>query len=215
VLDLTERDRHNEVLSEERTRFVLDNMRTLIEDLTERPDEAKEKSDEPGETKQMPSAETPLGPVSVCIVPARDEADEIVGTMLLRRLTARRVAAELLTTDVLKSEVLERVAALAPQAVYVSALPPAAVLHASFFCKRLRPRFPDLKIVVALWHAEGDAEKGRARLLAAGASEVVVTLKGCIEKLPPAALVTAMRSSDAHPDSAVGEKRTSSAPSTT
>jgi len=215
VLDLTERDRHNEVLSEERTRFVLDNMRTLIEDLTERPDEAKEKSGEPGETKQMPSAETPLGPVSVCIVPARDEADEIVGTMLLRRLTARRVAAELLTTDVLKSEVLERVAALAPQAVYVSALPPAAVLHASFFCKRLRPRFPDLKIVVALWHAEGDAEKGRARLLAAGASEVVVTLKGCIEKLPPAALVTAMRSSDAHPDSAVGEKRTSSAPSTT
>ena len=68
---------------------------------------------------------TPLGPISVCIVPARDEADEIVGAMLLRRLTARRVAAELLTTDVLKSEVLERMAELAPQAVYVSALPPA------------------------------------------------------------------------------------------
>ena len=214
VLNLAERDRHNEVLSEERTRFVLDNMRTLVEDLTERPDEAKEKSDEPGETKQMPSAEKPPGPVSVCIVPARDEADEIVGTMLLRRLTARRVAAELLTTDVLKSEVLERVAELAPQAVYVSALPPAAVLDASFLCKRLRPRFPDLKIVVALWHAEGDVEKGRARLLAAGASEVVVTLKDSIEKLPPAALVTAMRSVDAQPDSVTGENLTSSAPST-
>lgn len=214
VLGLAERDRHNEVLSEERTRFVLDNMRTLVEDLTERPNETKEKSDEPGETKQMPSAETPLGPVIVCIVPARDEADEIVGTMLLRRLTARRVVAELLTTDVLKSEVLERVAELAPQAVYVSALPPAAVLHASFLCKRLRPRFPDLKIVVALWHAEGDVEKGRARLLAAGASEVVVTLKDSIEKLPPAALVVAMRSSDAQPDSVAAEKRTSSAPST-
>jgi hypothetical protein len=215
VLNLAERDRHNETLSEDRARFVLDNMRTLVEDLTERPEEAKEKSDEPGETKQMPSAETPLGPVSVCIVPARDEADEIVGTILLRRLTARRVAAELLTTDVLKSEVLERVAELAPQAVYVSALPPAAVLHASFLCKRLRPRFPDLKIVVALWHADGDLEKGRARLLAAGASEVVVTLKDCIEKLPPAALITAMRSSNTQPDSVADEKRTSSAPSTT
>ena len=79
--------------------------------------------------------------------------------------------------------VLERVAELGPQAVYVSALPPAAVLHASFLCKRLRPRFPDLKIVVALWHAQGDVEKGRARLLAAGASEVVVTLKGCVQNV--------------------------------
>ena len=73
----------------------------------------------------------------------------------------------------LKSEVLERVAELAPRRFISLRCRPAAVLHASFFCKRLRPRFPDLKIVVALWHAEGDMEKGRARLLAAGASEVV------------------------------------------
>ena len=215
VLNLAERDRHTEVLSDERTRFVFDSMRTLVDDLSERQEAAKERSDASGAAQQASPAETALGPVSVCIVPARDEADEIVGTMLLRRLTARRVAAELLTTDVLKSEVVEHVAELAPQAVYVSALPPAAVLHASFFCKRLRPRFPDLKIVVALWHADGSIEKGRARLLAAGASEVVVTLKGCIEKLPPAALVTAMRSVDAQPDSVTGENRTSSAPSTT
>ena len=214
-LTLAERDRNTEVLSDERTRFVLDGMRTLVDDLAERPEAAKEKSDASSAAQQESLVETPLGPVSVCIVPARDEADEIVGTLLLRRLTARRVAAELLTTDVLKSEVVEHVAELAPQAVYVSALPPAAVLHASFFCKRLRPRFPDLKIVVALWHADGSIEKGRARLLAAGASEVVVTLKGCIEKLPPAALVTAMRSVDAQPDSVTGENLTSSAPSTT
>ena len=215
VLNLAERDRHTEVLSDERTRFVLDGMRTLVDDLSERPEAAEERSDASGAAQQESPVETLLGPVSVCIVPARDEADEIVGAMLLRRLTARRVAAELLTTDVLKSEVVEHVAELAPQAVYVSALPPAAVLHASFFCKRLRPRFPDLKIVVALWHADGSIEKGRARLLAAGASEVVVTLKGCIEKLPPAALVTAMRSVDAQPDSVTGENLTSSAPSTT
>jgi hypothetical protein len=215
VLNLAERDRHNEALSDERMQFVLDSMRTLVDDVSDRPEEAKEKADVLGETKQTSPAETTLGSISVCIVPARDEADEIVGTMLLRRLTARRVATELLTTDVLKSEVLERVAELAPQAVYVSALPPAAVLDASFLCKRLRPRFPDLKIVVALWHAEGDVEKGRTRLLAAGASEVVVTLKDSIAKLPPAVLVAAMHSSDAQPDSVAGENRTSSAPSTT
>ena len=213
VLGLVERDRHSGALTDERTRFVFDSVRTLVDDIADR---VLKEQDKNAETASIaPAPDTPLGPISVCIVPARDEADEIVGAMLLRRLTARQVSAELLTTDVLKSEVLERVAELAPQAIYISALPPAALLHASFFCKRLRPRFPELKIVVALWHADGDTQKGRARLIAAGASDVVVNLKDSIEKLPPAALVTAVRPSDVQPDSVAGENRTSSAPSTT
>jgi predicted PurR-regulated permease PerM len=221
VLALAERDRHGDVLSEDRQRFVFSSMRSLIEEL---PDRTEKPEDKQGatEAKQEPPPEASLGPISVCIVPAHDEADELVAMMLLRRLKARGVAAELLTTDVLKSEVMQRVAELTPEALYVSALPPAAVLHASFFCKRLRPRFPDLKIVVALWHAEGNLEKARARLLAAGASEIVVTLKDSIEKLPPAALVTAMQSPESTPDGrpddqpdSADSKRTSSAPSIT
>ncbi len=210
VLDLAERDRHDDALSEERTRFVFDSMRTLVEELADRRVGAKDED----EAKRV-APEAPLGPLTVCVVPARDEADEIVGAMLLKLLTARRVAAELLTTDVLKSELMDRVTELAPQVLYISALPPAAVLHASHFLKRLRPRFPQLKIVVAVWHAEGDMEKGRSRLLAAGASEVVTTLKGAIEKLPPAALVTAMQPTESQPDAAAAANRTSSAPSTT
>ncbi len=213
VLALAERDRHNEELTDDRMRFVFDSLRTLVDDIPDRVVRDKEKSAETQAT--APTSGAPPDPITVCIVPARGEADEIVGAMLLRRLTARNVSAELLTAAVLKSEVLERVAKLAPQAVYISALPPAALLHASFLCKRLRPRFPDLKIVVALWHAEGSMEKARARLLAASASEVVATLRDSIEKLPPAALVTAMRSPDVQPDSVAGENRTSSAPSTT
>ena len=213
VLGLVERDRHSGALTDERTRFVFDSVRTLVDDIAER---ALKEQDKNAETASIaPASDAPLGPISVCIVPARDEADEIVGAMLLRRLTARQVSAELLTTDVLKSEVLERVAELAPQAIYISALPPAALLHASFFCKRLRPRFPELKIVVALWHADGDTQKGRARLIAAGASDVVVNLKDSIEKLPPAALVAAVRPPDVQPDSVASENRTSTAPSTT
>ena len=214
VLDLAERDRHSDALSEERTRFVFDSTRTLVEELAEPAVEGKE----PGASHEAEDAQKPYtlaGPVTACIVPARDEADEIVGSMLQRCLTRRNVVSELLTTHVLKGEVLDRVTELAPQVLYISALPPAAVLHASYFCKRLRPRFPELKIVVAVWHAEGDMEKGRSRLLAAGASEVVTTLKGAIEKLPPAALVTAMQTAESQPESAAGENLTSSAPSTT
>ena len=213
VLDLAERDRHSDALSEERTRFVFDSTRTLVEDSTEPPTEGEDAA-ESADAKDA-QAETVVGPITACIVPARDEADEIVGAMLRRCLTRRNVASELLTTHVLKGEVLDRVTELAPQVLYISALPPAAVLHASYFCKRLRPRFPQLKIVVAVWHAEGDMEKGRARLLAAGASDIVITLKDAIEKLPPAALVTAMQSPEVQADVAAAANRSSSAPSTT
>ena len=217
VLDLAERDRHNDAFSEERTRFVFDSTRTLVEDLSEPAVEGKESAAlaDLAEAKDAQQPETPAGPITACIVPARDEADEIIGAMLRRCLTRRNVASELLTTHVLKGEVLDRVTELAPQVLYISALPPAAVLHASYFCKRLRPRFPQLKIVVAVWHAEGDMEKGRSRLLAAGASEVVITLKDAIEKLPPAALVIAMQSAEVQPDAAAAANRTSSAPSAT
>ena len=156
------------------------------EDLTERPDEAKEKSDEPGEAKQTPSAgDTARAGHRLHRACARRSGRDRRRDAA-RRLTARRkVAAELLTTDVLKSEVLERCgrARAASQSTSLRCRQPRSCMP-HFFCKRLRPRFPDLKIVVALWHAEGDMEKGRARLLAAGASEVVVTLKDSIEKLP-------------------------------
>ena len=131
VLDLAERDRHNDALSEERTRFVFDSTRTLVEDLSEPAVDGKE-SAASAEAKDAQEPETLAGPITACIVPARDEADEIVGSMLRRCLTRRNVTSELLTTDVLKGEVLDRVTAVAPQVVYISALPPAAILHASY-----------------------------------------------------------------------------------
>lgn len=183
VLDHAERDRHDDALSEERTRFVFDSMRTLVDDLAERPEGDADKVEGAAAPASIAMSEV-AGPVTVCIVPARDEADEIVGAMLLRCLATRKVKAESMTIGLLKSEALSRIAELNPQTVYVSALPPAAILHASLFCKRLRAQFPELKIVVALWHAQGDISKGRGRLLAAGASEIVTTLKAAIEKLP-------------------------------
>ena len=186
VLDAAERDRHSDALSEERTRFVFDSMRELIEDISE-----------PEKETNATGASTP--PVIACIVPARDEADEVVGLMLLHRIQARGVGAELLSVDLLKSEVLDKVAASGVETVYVSALPPAAVLHTSFLCKRLRARFPDLRIVVALWHARGSMDRARDRLRTSGADEIVTTLNAAIEKLPAAVLVQATRAADAGP----------------
>ncbi|MEP6607336.1 MAG: AI-2E family transporter [Burkholderiaceae bacterium] len=204
VLGLAERDRHDDALSEERAQFVLDTMRTLIEDLSEPVSDEAKTSAKGTEEQPESRAEAQAEPVTVCIVPARDEADELVGAMLFKCLVARNIGAELLTTGLLKSEALSRVEEVGAQAVYISALPPAAILHASFFCKRLRAKFPELKIVAALWGVKADLDRGMSRLQSAGASDVVVTLKAAIEKLPPAALVHATKPADASTQAGAG-----------
>jgi hypothetical protein len=65
----------------------------------------------------------------------------------------------------------------------ISAVPPSAAANAAYLCKRLRSRFPQQKIVVALWHADGNIERTRQRLLDAGANEVVTRLPDALERL--------------------------------
>jgi DNA-binding transcriptional LysR family regulator len=54
------------------------------------------------------------------------------------------------------------------QTVLISALPPFAAGHARSLCKRLRQKYPDLKIILGLWNS---------KLFAQGAPERAVT--GC------------------------------------
>jgi hypothetical protein len=55
--------------------------------------------------------------------------------------------------------------------VCVSATPPGAMMHARYLCKRLRRRFPKVKLVVGLWDAQGDLDKVRDRI---GCGAIVV-----------------------------------------
>jgi hypothetical protein len=63
---------------------------------------------------------------------------------------------------------------LTADVVFLSATPPAAVMHARDLCKRLRSKLPDVKIFVGLWHAQGDLIKFQ-ELIGCG-STVVATL---------------------------------------
>jgi hypothetical protein len=47
-------------------------------------------------------------------------------------------------------------------------------MHARYLCKQLRARFPNLKLVVGLWDAQGDLNKAKERI-GCGAA-VVATL---------------------------------------
>ena len=65
----------------------------------------------------------------------------------------------------------------------ISALPPGATTHSRYLVKRLRSRFPDLKIIVGLWTVPGNLERAKKRLSSAGTPLVVGSLEKAVEEL--------------------------------
>ena len=78
------------------------------------------------------------------------------------RWDVQMLGAESLTSDVLAA------AENGPAVVCVGSLPPGGLAHSRYLCKRLRARFPGVKIVVGRWGLKGDAEQNREQLREAG-----------------------------------------------
>jgi predicted PurR-regulated permease PerM len=166
ALVLAKRDRQRHSLDEERERFIVDSMLRIVEEL--------------GEGAPAGAAHAH----ALCIVPAHDDADQVAGVMLARLLVPEHCHALVIPRALLAAEILDRVAETCDQAVLVSAVPPAAATNSSYLCKRLRNRFPQMKIIVALWNAETDnLARATERLHASGANEVVTTLSSALERI--------------------------------
>jgi predicted PurR-regulated permease PerM len=167
ALILAKRDRLRGRLDAERETFVFDGLQRIVEDL----------EDKPENRGQAPISE-PAPPV--CIVPAHDHADYIAGLMLARLFAPERFEGLVLPKESLASEIVERVAKTCDRAVIVSAVAPSAASNAAYVAKRLRSRFPEQKIVVALWAARGNLERVAERLKLSGSSEVLTTFSEAI-----------------------------------
>lgn len=178
ALSLAEHDRHHGDLDEAKQRFILNAMRELIDDLGSRAKQTAAAVDD------KPLDQTPtLLEASILCLPARDEADEIAGAMLEQLLEAKGIRVVLLSAQTLSGEMVMQVSEQAVTVVCVSALPPLAATHARYICKRLRPRYPNLKIVVGLWQTTGRTKKAHERMLAAGIDQFVTTLAEATQQL--------------------------------
>ena len=158
ALHLAEEDRHSDVLGDHSSEFISQSTRELIEDLEERfvTDSPDQRADHRPKILSSNAA--------VVCVPARDEADELVGMMLtniLRRSSVENAAfLPIGTVD----DMLDAVGRGAFDVACVSALPPFAVGQARSLCKRLQARFPNLKVVVGLWGFNGGVVKAQERV---------------------------------------------------
>ena len=159
ALTLIETDRHKGALEPETERFAFDTTRQILDELRE------------------DGTETTAA-AHVCILPARDQADELAGAMLARLLPG----AQLLSAKSLAAETLEQIGDGACRVMCISAVPPQAASHASYLARRLKKQFPKLRIVLALWTNEG-VDKVRPRLASAGIDEVATRLPDVLAQL--------------------------------
>ena len=181
ALSLAEQDRHQGDLDESRERFILKAMRELVDELGAN---ARAAAVEALPNHRVDAAHiSPQPQASLLCLPARDEADEIAGVMLVQLLAAKGVRVVLASAESLSGEMVAQVSEEAPNVVCVSALPPLAATHARYLCKRLRLKFPHLKIVVGLWQTSGSTKKAQARLLETGIDRFVTTLAEAAEYL--------------------------------
>jgi predicted PurR-regulated permease PerM len=159
ALTLIETDRHKGALEPETERFAFETMRQILDELRE------------------DGTETTAA-AHVCVLPARDQADELAGAMLARLLPG----AQLFSAKSLAAETLEQIGEGACRVMCISAVPPQAASHAIYLARRLKKQFPKLRIVVALWTNEG-VDKVRPRLLGAGIDEVATRLPDVLAQL--------------------------------
>src|SRR5260370_1032831 len=127
-------------------------------------------------TVEAASATTPGAVVRVLGCPARDQADELVLVMFRQLLDPNRFQMEMVSAAVLSSEVVALVEAARPDVICVSALPPSGLAQARYLCKRLRARYPDVRILVGRWGAPATGGESWDVLLSAGADHLSASL---------------------------------------
>jgi predicted PurR-regulated permease PerM len=168
TLYLARRDARAGELSEPDLSFITASVREIAEEV------AEFKKDDAAAAAGPAAADR----ARVLAVPAKDEVDQAAVELLTRLLDPDLWEVEVSPVNTLTSELLERIATEKPAAVVIGAVPPGALTHTRYLCKRMRQRFPELKLVVGRW--DGSEQDGPAwqQLRDAGADQVDATLEG-------------------------------------
>ncbi|HEX4783002.1 MAG TPA: AI-2E family transporter [Candidatus Sulfotelmatobacter sp.] len=170
ALRLAEEDRHMDAVGEPTNEFINQSTREIIDDLGDCVlARGSAKDNEPADDKEKSKQEESghpdprLAQIRIICLPARDEADELVGMMFSQILRQAGYTATYLSIGTVE-DMLQQVSQGGFQIACVSALPPFAVGQARSLCKRLRARLPELTIMIGLWEFAGGVIKAQERV---------------------------------------------------
>jgi predicted PurR-regulated permease PerM len=170
ALAMAEEDRHRGALDDTHETFLMESIGEWIE------------KSFPGEEREGAAAAHPAPGRVVCL-PASDRADEIAGAMLSQLLSSSGIPVICLPASDSNGDVLQQLSVDSNDLLFVSALPPFALLSSRTTCRKLRERFPDLTIILGLWSMTSESETYEERLSKAFGVEVVHTMTQAAERI--------------------------------
>ncbi len=199
VLNQSQHDSRQGSLGDDRRDFIRQTVRTLVDDLAERPPEtlapvpAADAETHPdaahtaAAAKALSDTHLPAAdlPVRVLVVPVKTDADETAAHMLGHLLTLGRIGNVVLSARTLAQEAVEAVAEHEPAIVCLSAVRPFSVMQARYLAKKLRARFPDLKLLVGLWDPKRASVGAHRSLESAHVNWVVSTFADALKEVCP------------------------------
>jgi predicted PurR-regulated permease PerM len=148
-------------ISESDEDFILQSIEEIVEDLRDGPANKKRDQDGDQEAKIEASSAQSI-PVFGC--PAHHRTEEIALEMLKNLLGPARWRLQVIGTGTLTAELLELVANESPAMVVIMVLPSRGRVQARYLCKKLKARFPELRIMVCRWAQPAGADHDPAIL---------------------------------------------------
>jgi predicted PurR-regulated permease PerM len=174
ALSYARRDREFGWLTEDGEQFVFRATREILEELNSlEPESWSDASDSSQPATIVESVPVILPKVRILGCPAHDEADELALVMFRQLLDSTKYEVEIMPDAMLTAEVVALIGEKNPAMICIAAVPPGGIAQTRYLCKRLRARFPNLKIVVGRW---GIGSEDTNSILLAGADKVGTTM---------------------------------------
>jgi predicted PurR-regulated permease PerM len=195
ALAMAEQDRHRGNLDDDRQHFIRQAVREMIDELgdAQRVENVRADAADTERRAKSAAAESPEGKsrvrlpadcvINIVALPAHHESDELVAMMLTQLLQLQGYCATAASTTALASEMLAMIEKTKADIVAVSALPPAAVSHARYLCKRINSKFAEMAMVVGLWTNRGDLKKSKDRITCGEKVQLVTTLAEAMDRI--------------------------------
>jgi predicted PurR-regulated permease PerM/CheY-like chemotaxis protein len=182
-------------ITEADEKYVLRAIQEIVEDLGHRPEIASDGNEMLEETATGNDRGT-AGAIRVLGYPAHDLEDLTALEMLRNLLDPSHWNLEVLGPETLTAELLDRVAEQRPDLLCLMATPPGGLAHTRYLCKRLRARFPDLKILVCRWARVANHQSTLGHLVEAGADVIAASLLETRQQLASLRPVLAQKQTD-------------------
>jgi len=180
ALLMAEEDRHRGLLPDARQRFILQGSRELLDELGRQTESPVR---EPADTVPAARLASDAPAASVLLVPARDEADEIVALVLRDLLRRRGIESVVSSCTAAAPDVIQAARQPDVRAILISALPPSAVGAARQMIRRLQEAAPGKPLFAGLWHHRAPRDELLARLHDHEPTDVLTTLGAAIGRL--------------------------------